>query len=88
MAHQRGIRSTYHRIGATTVIPECSEWLLVVGLIAEAFGGLGLLGEDWSYLTAKAKLLITISLSMRKLSSFASPLLFLADSVYVVSTKR
>ena len=57
-------------------------------LIAEAFGGLGLLGEDWSYVTAKAKLLIAISLFMRKLSLFATPLLFLADSVYVVSTKR
>jgi len=56
--------------------------------MAEAFGGLGLYGEDWSYVTAKAKLLIAISLFMRKLSLFTTPLPFLTDSVYVVSTKQ
>ena len=103
MAHQGGIRSTYHRTrrdyGDSGVF-RVRYWSLAamrsvfeknIGptkLMAEAFGGLGLLGEDWSYVTAKAKLLIAISLFMRKLSSFAPPLLFLADSVYVVSTKR
>jgi len=57
-------------------------------LVAEAFGGLGLLAEDRSYVSKTAKLLINVSLLMKALSSVAAPLIWLADSVYVVSVKR
>jgi hypothetical protein len=57
-------------------------------LRAEAFGGLGLLGEDRNYVSARAKVLIVLSLLMKKLTSLATPLIRFADSVYVVSTKR
>jgi hypothetical protein len=49
-------------------------------LIGEAFGGLGLLTEDRNYVSAKAKVLIG--------SYIVTPLIWLADSVYVVSVKR
>jgi SAM-dependent methyltransferase/uncharacterized protein YbaR (Trm112 family) len=103
MAHQGGIRSTYHRTRRDyrdSGVFRVRYWSLAsmrrvfethIGptkLMAEAFGGLGLLREDWNYVTAKAKLVIAISLFMRKLASFATPLLVLADSVYVTSTKR
>src|SRR5262249_11502276 len=57
-------------------------------LIAEAFGGLGLLAEDRNYVSAKAKLLIDISQLLKKLSLFVGPLIRLADSVYIISTKQ
>ena len=50
--------------------------------------GLGLLFDDWNYVSAKAKLLIVLSLFMKKLSLSVKLLIRLADSVYVVSTKR
>jgi hypothetical protein len=103
MAHKGGIRSTYHRTrpgyadaGAFRV----RYWSLAtmrdvfvknIGpteLIAEAFGGLGLLGEDRNFVSSKSKLSIMISLFIRKLSLLVTPLIQLADSVYVVSTKR
>ena len=57
-------------------------------LMAEAFGGLGLLAEDRSYVSTKAKLLIYFSQSLKKLSLFVRPLIRLADSVYIVSTQQ
>jgi hypothetical protein len=54
----------------------------------EAFGGLGVLAEDRNYVSTKAKLLIAISVWLKKLSVFARPLIHLADSVYVVSSKQ
>jgi SAM-dependent methyltransferase/uncharacterized protein YbaR (Trm112 family) len=103
MAHRGGIRSTYHRTrrdyGEAGVF-QVRYWSLTsmrsvfeknIGptiLRAEAFGGLGLLGEDRNYVSARAKVLIIISLLMKKLTSIATPLVRLADSVYVISTKR
>jgi hypothetical protein len=57
-------------------------------LTAEAFGGLGLLAEDRKLVSGKAKLLIAASTLLKKLSSAMPPLINLADSVYVKSTKR
>jgi SAM-dependent methyltransferase/uncharacterized protein YbaR (Trm112 family) len=103
MAHKGGIRSTYHRTRRDyreAGVFRVRYWSLAsmrsvfeknIGptkLMAEAFGGLGLLGEDRNYVSARAKMLIVISLLMRKLTSLATPLIRRADSVYVVSTKR
>jgi SAM-dependent methyltransferase len=57
-------------------------------LIAEGFGGLGLLAEDRPYVSNGAKFLITISTLLKGLSLRLNPLIRLADSVYVLSTKR
>jgi len=103
MAHEGGLRSTYHRTRReyrNAGIFRVRYWSLAsirnvferhIGptqIMAEAFGGLGLLAGDWNYVSVKAKLLIIISVFMRKLSSRAIQLIRLADSVYVVSTKR
>jgi hypothetical protein len=57
-------------------------------LMAEGFGGLGLLAEDRAAVTRKTKLLIDASQLLKKLSAWLRPLIRLADSVYVVATKR
>ena len=103
MAHRGGLRSTYVRTRrdyAKGGIFRVRYWSLAsmrglfekkIGsstLMAEAFGGLGLLAEDRNYVTTKAKLLIDISKLLRKLSLFIRPLIRLADSVYVVSIKQ
>lgn len=103
MAHKGGIRSTYHRtrrgyseagvfrVRYWSLDSMCRVFEKNVGptkLLAEAFGGLGLLGEDRNYVSTRAKMLIVISGLVRKLSSVATPLIRLADSVYVVSSKR
>jgi hypothetical protein len=56
-------------------------------VIAESFGGLGLLSEDLKYVSTRAKALIAISSVLKKASTFVHPLIRFADSVYVVSTK-
>ena len=102
MAHKGGIRSRYVRmclndtnIGTFRV----RYWSLAsirrvfernIGpssLIAEAFGGLGLLSEDRNYVSIKAKLLIGISEFMKKLSYLFPLVIWLADSIYVVSAR-
>lgn len=55
---------------------------------AEAFGGLGLLEEDRDYLSGKAKLLVSVSRLLKKLSLLFRPLIWLADSVYVTAAKQ
>jgi SAM-dependent methyltransferase/uncharacterized protein YbaR (Trm112 family) len=57
-------------------------------LMAEGFGGLGLLVEDRAYMSGKVKVLIAVSMFMKKLSVFVAPLIRFADSVYVVAIKR
>jgi len=57
-------------------------------LSAEAFGGLGLLADDWSLVSMKAKLLITASGFIRAIARIAPALIRLADSVYVDAVKR
>jgi SAM-dependent methyltransferase len=103
MAHKGGLRSTYSRTRrgyADGGIFKVRYWSLAsirdvfekrVGpsrLTAEAFGGLGLLPEDRTYVSAKAKVLITVSNLLKKLTYFVRPLIRLADSVYVVSIKQ
>jgi hypothetical protein len=57
-------------------------------LTAEAFGGLGLLFEDRNYVSTQARIMIAISTSLKKVAAFVRPLIYLADSVYVVSVKQ
>lgn len=56
-------------------------------MIPEAFGGLGLLAEDWQVVSGKSKVLIVMSIMLKKVARIIRPLIFLADSVYVVSVK-
>jgi SAM-dependent methyltransferase len=103
MAHKGGLRSTYwrsHRNYMNGGPFRVRYWSLKsmrdafeskIGpttLIAEAFGGLGLLAEDRDYVSTQAKALISISTLLKKLSIFLRPLVRLADSVYIVATKR
>jgi SAM-dependent methyltransferase/uncharacterized protein YbaR (Trm112 family) len=103
MAHKGGLRSTYSRTRRdypNSGIFRVRYWSLAsmrgvfekkIGpakLMAEAFGGLGLLPEDRNYVSTKARFLIEISRLLRKLSFFVRPLIRLADSVYVISVKK
>lgn len=103
MAHKGGLRSTFVRArhdGVNSGIFRVRYWSLAsmravfekrIGpskLVAEAFGGLGLLAEDSNHVSTKAKFLIEISQFMKKISLLAPPLIRLADSVYVVSVKQ
>jgi SAM-dependent methyltransferase/uncharacterized protein YbaR (Trm112 family) len=103
MAHKGGLRSTYSRTrrdyldGGPFRVRYLSLALMRdifethIGpstLMAEAFGGLGLLAEDRKYVSTKAKVLIAISVLLKKLSVFVRPLVHLADSVYIISTKQ
>jgi len=100
MAHKGGLRSYVPRNNANSGFARVKYWSLSsmhdvfikqIGptkLLAEAFGGLGLLPEDRKYVSAKARLLISISRLLKKLSLFVHPLIRLADSVYVISVKQ
>jgi hypothetical protein len=103
MAHKGGLRSTYWRTRrgyAESGNFRVRYWSLAsmqdvfekkIGrstLMAEGFGGLGLLPEDRNYLAAKSKMLISISMLLKKLCFFIPPLIRLADSVYVTSHKQ
>lgn len=103
MAHKGGLRSTYSRTrpgyahsGAFRVrywsLPSLrllfEERIGSTTILAEGFGGLGLLPEDWRFVSNRARMLIAISTVLKKLSAVASPLTGLADSVYVVARKR
>ena len=103
MAHKGGLRSTYVRARrdyGNDGIFRVRYWSLEsmrgvfeknIGpskLMAEAFGGLGLLTEDRNYVSTKAKFLIEFSQFLKKLSLLVRRLIRLADSVYVVSVKR
>jgi SAM-dependent methyltransferase len=103
MAHKGGLRSTYSRTRRDYVdggFFRVRYWSLAsmrevfqknvgpVSCMAEAFGGLGLLAEDRNYVSSKAKVLIAISQFLKKLSIFVRPMVYLADSVYILSTKQ
>ena len=103
MANKGGLRSTYSRTRRSYMNSgpfRVRYWSLAsmrtvfeknIGpatLMAEAFGGLGLLVDDRNYVSGKAKMLIAISTALKKLSVFVRPLIRLADSVYIVSTKQ
>lgn len=102
MAHRGGIRSTYVRSRHDYIsggLFRVRYWPLSemqrifsknIGpstLIAEAFGGLGLLAEDWWIASAKAKVMIIISVAMKHLTRVFGMLIHVADSVYVISRK-
>jgi predicted SAM-dependent methyltransferase len=55
---------------------------------AEAFGGLGLLFCDYQHLSIKGKLLVTVSETLRRASTFLPSLAWVADSTYVEASKR
>jgi SAM-dependent methyltransferase len=103
MAHRGGIRSSYNRTRKNYTnagIFRVRYWSLAAmrrlfernigpcNLVAEAFGGLGLLAEDRMCVSAKARILIVVSEFFKKLCNLITPLILLADSVYVVSVKR
>jgi SAM-dependent methyltransferase/uncharacterized protein YbaR (Trm112 family) len=102
MAHRGGLRSRYIRSQSKYLEGEIFQvryWSLTqlknafnkhIGrsvFVAEAFGGLGLLPEDWRVVSPKAKVLILISAILRKIAWFIRPLTYFADSVYIVSRK-
>ena len=95
-----GLRSTYHRTRADYMqsgVFRVRYWSLKkleevfsrqIGpssIKAEAYGGLGLLEEDFGYVNAKAKCLIVASLILKRLASVFPPFIALADSVYVIA---
>jgi SAM-dependent methyltransferase len=103
MAHKGGLRSIYARTRADYLDGgsfRVRYWSLAamrevfakdIGptrLSAEAFGGLGLLGEDRSFVPLKVKVLISISMMLKTLAKAVPALIKFADSVYVVATKR
>jgi hypothetical protein len=61
-------------IGPSTILPE-------------AFGGLGLLADDWGIVSGKAKVLIMVSITLKYFARIIKPTIWIADSVYVISTK-
>ncbi|MDE2579348.1 MAG: methyltransferase domain-containing protein [Hyphomicrobiales bacterium] len=58
-----------------------------VAIEPEAFGGLGLLSDDFAIVDARAKALIAASTIVRAAARIAAPLRALADSVYVRARK-
>ncbi len=103
MAHRGGLRARFvlaKHADASGGIFDVRRWSLrhlrrvfseQIGpsaLVAEAFGGLGLLFEDWPVVSVRAKLLLPVSALLKKLARYIRPLILLADSIYVVSTKR
>ena len=102
MAHLGGLRSTWHRTRpgyAKSGMFWVRYWSLqqlrerftaAIGptaLRAEAYGGLGILGEDYRFVNAKGRVLILASALMKALARVFPPLIGLADSVYVTATK-
>ena len=57
-------------------------------LLAEAFGGRGLLPEDWKVVSLRAKILIAMSAVLKRLCRILPILVDFADSVYVIAIKR
>ena len=102
MAHKGGVRSTYSRTRPDYLDSgsfRVRYWSLAAmrdvfekhigstSMIAEAFGGLGLLAEDRDYVSIRAKVLIAISMLLKKLSAIMPAFIRVADSIYVVSNK-
>jgi SAM-dependent methyltransferase len=102
MAHRGGLRSTYIRTRSNYFsqgIFRVRYWSLdnlngafdrSIGpsiILPEAFGGLGLLADDWQIVSGQAKVLILISIILKNVARIIKPLIRIADSVYVISTK-
>jgi ubiquinone/menaquinone biosynthesis C-methylase UbiE len=103
MANAHGFRSTYVRtrknyLGGGNfrvrywLLPKLkklfAEEIGPTTISAEAFGGLGLLAEDWWVVNGKAKILIVVSLLLRMISRAAPVLVRFADSVYLSAHKH
>lgn len=103
MAQKFGFRSVYHRTRAdymqsgpfrvrywsTAQLKRIFERKIGKTRIeAEAYGGLGLLAEDFQMVNGKAKLLIAGSIMVRALSRIVKPLAWIADSAYVIARKH
>lgn len=102
IAHRGGLRSIYIQLFSThsregvfhvrywslyEIIRVFSKKIGPSIAIPEAFGGLGLLSEDWRIVSPIAKVLIMVSTLLKKVAQIFGPLIRLADSVYIVSTK-
>jgi SAM-dependent methyltransferase/uncharacterized protein YbaR (Trm112 family) len=102
MAQKWGLRSTYVRTRQNYLssgifrvrywsIPQLrQQFEAQIGpsrVQAEAFGGLGLLREDFKVVSPVGKGLIAASTVLRAIASVVKPLSLLADSVYVTSRK-
>lgn len=103
MAHSGGLRSIYSRTrrgyaesGGFRVrywsLPSLrrlfEEKMGATAIVAEGLGGLGLLPEDWRVVSSRAKMLIVASVFLKKISLLVRPLVNLADSVYVLASKK
>lgn len=103
MAHKGGLRSTYWRTRPNYAAGgdfRVRYWSLAsmrhvyeknIGptrFVVEAFGGLGLLTEDIKYVSIKAKFLIVVSTILKRVAAYVRPLIYFADSVYVISSKQ
>ena len=69
------LKRLFSRIGKTKVSVDC-------------YFGTGLQKSDSHLMPAKFKVVLSVSETLRKISRFARPLIYVADSVYVHSTKR
>ena len=102
MAHRGGVRSSYVRTRSNhrnEGVFRVRYWSLsqiktvfreTIGpciVRPEAFGGLGLLAEDWSIVSGTAKCLIAISVTLKTMAKIIKPLIRIADSVYVISAR-
>lgn len=103
MANRAGFRSAYVRTRRNYLdmgIFRVRYWSLkqlqntfsrLIGpssIIAEAFGGLGLLPEDRNLVSTKGRLLIHLSELAKGIARYVTPLKILADSVYVISKRQ
>jgi len=69
------LKKLFSRIGKTKITVEC-------------YFGTGIQKSDMHLMPAKLKVVVAASEMLRKASRFARPLIYVADSVYVHSTKR
>jgi len=103
MAHRGGLRSTYcrtrpdyegwgkFRVRYWSLGRLAEVFTRCIGpsiLVPEAYGGLGLLVEDWGLVSLRAKLLIVASNIAKAAARLCRPLIGLADSVYVIAEKK
>jgi SAM-dependent methyltransferase len=102
MAHVGGLRSTYVRTrpdyldsgpfrvrywSLSALRETFTRSIGPAAIAAEAFGGLGLLPEDWRVVNGKSKILIAASVALKAAAGVLPPLTHIADSVYVTARK-
>jgi SAM-dependent methyltransferase/uncharacterized protein YbaR (Trm112 family) len=102
MAHRYGLRSTYHQIRSNysksdsfrvrywtwSELQRVFESTIGPSIVSpEAFGGLGLVYSDRASVSPTVRLIINLSETLKRLTTFMPPLKYLADSVFVESRK-